>query len=243
MNSSVDFVPKQLKLPDRKEISLCEAVTAFVFGKANTIIQEMVDGEAANEENSAKAKDLTERLHSAAYAGRIKFRGLKNGDNPADGHRVIDPLYFSEPRGLRWDSDEIWVRGLSPRHPKFKPQPPFTLDWRDVHLDREDFEALLQAMGVSIVQSLDAGAPSNRKTLTTGMPGRPTSKHLVLEKARRRLDAGDFPTTLTMFSRELADALALEEPDAAPMTAKTVSNAVRKLWHARQKGPCAPGGN
>jgi hypothetical protein len=163
MNSSVDFAPKQLKLPDRKEISLCEAVTAFVFGKANTMIQEMVDGEATNEENSAKAKDLTERLRSAAYAGRIKFRGLKNGDNPADGHRVIDPLYFSEPRGLRWGSDEIWVRDLSPRNPKFKSQPPFTMDWRDVHLDREDFEALLQAMGIAVVKSLDADAPPTER--------------------------------------------------------------------------------
>jgi hypothetical protein len=241
MNSSLDFAPKQLKLPDRKEISLCEAVTAFVFGKANTMIQEMVDGEATNEENSAKAKDLTERLHSAAYAGRIKFRGLKNGDNPADGHRVIDPLYFSEPRGLRWGSDEIWVRDLSPRHPKFKSQPPFTLDWRDVHLDREDFEALLQAMGVSVVQSLDAVAPGKRKTLTTGMPGRPTSKHLVLEIARRRLDAGDYPSKLSMFSRELADALRNEEPDAAPMTAKTVANAIRQLWNEHQKPPKSAG--
>jgi hypothetical protein len=237
MNSSVDFAPKQLKLPDRKEISLCEAVTAFVFGKANTMIQEMVDGEATNEENSAKAKDLTERLHSAAYAGRIKFRGLKNGDNPADGHRVIDPLYFSEPRGLRWGSDEIWVRDLSPRHPKFKSQPPFTLDWRDVHLDREDFEALLQAMGVSVVQSLDAVAPGKRKTLTTGMPGRPTSKHLVLEIARRRFDAGNLPSSLAAFSRELADALRNEEPQAAPMKAKTVCNAIREPWRAHQKLP------
>jgi hypothetical protein len=237
MNSSLDFAPKQLKLPDRKEISLCEAVTAFVFGKANTMIQEMVDGEATNEENSAKAKDLTERLHSAAYAGRIKFRGLKNGDNPADGHRVIDPLYFSEPRGLRWGSDEIWVRDLSPRHPKFKSQPPFTLDWRDVHLDREDFEAFLRDMGVSVVQSLDAVAPGKRKTLTTGMPGRPTSKHLVLEIARRRFDAGNLPSSLAAFSRELADALRNEEPQAAPMKAKTVCNAIREPWRARQKLP------
>jgi hypothetical protein len=176
-------------------------------------------------------------LHSAAYAGRIKFRGLKNGDNPADGHRVIDPLYFSEPRGLRWGSDEIWVRDLSPRHPKFKSQPPFTLDWRDVHLDREDFEALLQAMGVSVVQSLDADAPGKLKTSRTGGPGRPTSKHFVLKRARRRLDAGDYPSKLSMFSRELADALRNEEPDAAPMTAKTVANAIRQLWNEHQKPP------
>jgi hypothetical protein len=237
MNYLVDSAPKQLKLPDRKEISLCEAVTAFVFGKAKTMIQEMIDGEATNEENSAKAKDLTERLHSAAYAGRIKLRGLKDGDSPADGHKIIDPLYFSEPRGLRWRSDEIWVRDLSPRNPEFKSQPPFTMDWRDVHLDREDFKVLLQAMGVSVMQSLDADAPGKLKTSRTGGPGRPTSKHFVLQRARRRLDAGDYPSTLAMFSRELADALALEEPDAAPMTAKTVSNAVRKLWHARQKSP------
>jgi hypothetical protein len=214
---------QQLKLPDRKEITLCEAVTAFVFGKANYMMEEMLYGEATNEENSAKAKDLIERLHTAAYAGRIKFRGLKKGDNHADGHRVIDPLYFSEPRGLRWAGDEIWSRD--------------TIVWRDVHLDRVDFEALLRDMGVSVVQSLDADAPGKLKTSRTGGPGRPTSKHFVLKRARRRLDAGDYPPTLALFSRELADELRREEPDAAPMTAKTVSNAVRKLWHARQKSP------
>ena len=201
------------------------------------MIQEMLYGEATNEENSAKAKDLIERLHSAAYAGRIKFRGLKNGDKHSDGHRVIDPLYFSEPRGLRWGGDEIWVRGLSPEHPKFKSHRSFTWDWRDVHLDREDFEALLRDMGISVVQSLDADAPADRKTLKTGMPGRPTSKHLVLERARRRLDAGDYPPTLAMFSRELADELRREEPGAAPMTAKTVANAIRELWRGRHKPP------
>jgi hypothetical protein len=237
MNSSVDFAPKQLKLPDRKEITLCEAVTAFVFGKANDMVQEMLYGETGNEEKSAKAKDLIERLHSAAYAGRIKFRALKNGDNHADGHRVIDPLYFSEPRGVRWGSDEIWVRDLSSKHPKFKSQPPFTVDWRDVHLDREDFEAFLRDMGVSVVQSLDAVAPGKRKTLTTGMPGRPTSKHLVLEIARRRFDAGNLPSSLAAFSRELADALRNEEPQAAPMKAKTVCNAIREPWRAHQKLP------
>jgi hypothetical protein len=237
MKSSADFAPRQLKLPDRKEITLCEAVTAFVFGKANNMVQEMLDGEATNEENSAKAKDLIERLHSAAYAGRIKFRGLKNGDKHSDGHRVIDPLYFSEPRSVRWSSDEIWVRDVSSRHPKFKSQPPFTVDWRDVHLDREDFEAFLRDMGISVVQSLDAVAPGKRKTLTTGMPGRPTSKHLVLEIARRRFDAGSLPSSLAAFSRELAEALRKEEPQAAPMEAKTVCNAIRELWRSHQKPP------
>jgi hypothetical protein len=102
--------------------------------------------------------------------------------------------------------------------------------------------ALLRDMGVSVVQSLDAGAPGKRKTLRSGVPGRPTSKHLVLEKARCRLDAGDYPSKLSVFSRELADALRNEEPAAAPMTAKTVANAIRKLWNEHQK-PLKPAGS
>jgi hypothetical protein len=237
MTSSVDFAPKQLKLPDRREITLCEAVTVVVCGKASDALQYMLHEAGTTEEQNAKAKDLIERLHQAAYAGRIKFRALKNGDNHADGHKDIDHLYFSEERGFRWELDEIWVRDLSPRHPKFKSQPPFTMDWRDVHLDREDFEALLRDMGVSVVQSLDAVAPGKRKTLTTGMPGRPTSRHLVLEIARRRFDAGNLPSNLAAFSRELADALRNEEPQAAPMKAKTVCNAIREPWRAHQKLP------
>jgi hypothetical protein len=70
---------QQIKLPDRREITLCEAVTAFVYGKASNALQYMLYGEAGTtEEQSAKAKDLIERSHSAAYAGRITFRALKH---------------------------------------------------------------------------------------------------------------------------------------------------------------------
>jgi hypothetical protein len=237
MNSSVDFAPKQLKLPDRKEITLCEAVTAFVFGKVNNFVEEMLNGETETEEHIVKARTLIGKLHSAAYAGRIKFRALKNGDNHADGHKDIHRLYFSEERGFRWERDEIWVHDLSPQHLKFKSQPSFTMQWYDVHLDREEFEALLHSMGVSVTQEPNTDAPGKRKTLKTGMPGRPTSKHIVLEIARRRFDAGDLPSKLSVFSRELADTLRNEEPDAAPMTAKTVANAIRKLWREHQTLP------
>ena len=220
MNSSVDFSPKQLKLPDRKEISLCEAVTAFVYGKANDSLQEMLYGEAPNEEKSAKAKDLIERLHSAAYAGRLKFRALKNGDSHADGHRIIDPLYFSEPRGLRWASDEIWFSDL---------------EWRDVHLDREDFEALLRNMGVSVQQGSDADVPGDQKIYSTGLAGRPTSIRLVLPMARHRLDAGDYPDTQKTFSEQLAADFAKAEPRAPRMSPKAIRNnpEFRELWRRK----------
>jgi hypothetical protein len=222
---------QQIRLPEGKMISLCQAVTAFAVGKASDSFDYGLFGEVETEEERAKIKNLIQQLHSAAYAGRIRFRALRNGDSPADGHKDIDPLYFSERRGLRWNCDEIWVSGLSPRRPTFESQGRFTVDWRDVHLDREDFEALLRDMGVSVI------APGKRKTLTTGMPGRPTSKHLVLEIARRRFEAGNLPSTLAAFSRELADALRNEEPQAAPMTAKTIANAIRELWRAHHKPP------
>jgi hypothetical protein len=111
------------------------------------------------------------------------------------------------------------------------------MDWRDVHVDREDFEALLRDMGVSVQQSSEADAPGKRKTFTTGTPGRPASKHLVLPMAQRKLDDGDCPNTLIEFSRQLAKELRVAEPEAAPMTPKTISNVIRKLWQARKKPP------
>src|SRR5882724_1725305 len=228
---------KQLKLPDRKEITLCEAVTALVFGKANDAMQDMLYGEAVNEEKSAEVKSLLERLHSAAYAGRIKFRALKNGDNHADGHRAIDSLYFSEQRGLRWNCDEIWVRDLSPEHPKFKSKGSFTRDWRDVHLDRQEFEAFLLNIGVGVQQSAVADGPGDQKIFKSGLAGRPTSINLVLPIALSRLNAGDYPDTQTEFSEQLAEALAKTEPQAPRMTPKAIRNnpKFKELW--RRKPP------
>jgi hypothetical protein len=229
---------QQIKLPDRKEITLCEAVTAFVYGKASDALQHMLLGEAGTtEEQSAKAKDLIERLHEAAYAGRIKFRAIKNGDNHADGHKDIDHLYFSEERGLRWDLDEIWVRGLSPERPKFKSHRSFTWDWRDVHLDREGFEALLRAMDVSVQQGSDTDVPADQRISKSGAAGRPTSMQVALRMARERLDAGDHPDTQKMFSEQLAADFAKANPDAPRLTPKTIRNnpEFREMW--RRKTP------
>jgi hypothetical protein len=45
---------QQLKLPDRKEITLCEAVTAFVYGKAGDALHQMLHGEAKTEEQGVR---------------------------------------------------------------------------------------------------------------------------------------------------------------------------------------------
>lgn len=214
---------QQIKLPDRKAITLCEAVTAFVFGKASDAVEYMVDGQAETEEQSVMAKDLIKQLQSAAYAGHVRFRALKNGDNYADGHKDIDHLYFSEPRRLRWANDEIWSRGR---------------DWRDVHLDREGFEALLQAMGASVQHRSDAHVTGDRKIYTTGLAGRPSSLTLILPIARDRLDAGDYPDTKTKFAEQLAEHFAKTEPLAPRISAKTLRQnpELGELWR-RRKAP------
>jgi hypothetical protein len=219
-----------IELPDRKEITLCEAVTAVVYGKAcNTLWLNLDFQLEETKEHQIKANDLLGRLQSAAYAGRIKFRALKNGETHSEGHKRIDRLYFGITRTFDWRNDLIWDQDLS------EPVGDSTKDWRDVHLDRQEFEALLREMGVSVQLNPAADVPGERKTFTTGMPGRPTSRHLVMELARRRLDAGDYPATLVEFSKQLADELKRAEPKATPMTPKTVGNAIRELWHAHRK--------
>ena len=174
-----------IQLPDRQAITLCEAVTAFRYGKAcdaprlmiygllNRVgravghelsTEEQLYGEEPTEEQNAKEVELIERLQSAAYAGRIKFRALKIGEYGADGHKDIDHLYFSEQRGFQWGCDKIWSWDLS-KYPDHVPRPPhFTEDWYDVYLDRQQFEELLREMGASIQLNPAAEVRGERKT-------------------------------------------------------------------------------
>jgi hypothetical protein len=56
--------------------------------------------------------------------------------------------------------------------------------------------------------------------------------------AQRRLDAGDYPETLTMFSEQLAEELKATEPEAAPMKVKAMrhNRELRELWRRRSPG-------
>jgi hypothetical protein len=223
---------QELKLPPRPEITLCEAVTAFAYGKAMDAVQYMADDETeTTEERSAKVKDLIERLHEAAYAGRIRFRALKSEGDHADGHKHIDRLYFSDPRGLRWEIDEIWARDLSAARPKFESQGSFMREWRDVHLDREEFEALLRNH-----RSSDTDVPGAQNIFRTGLAGRPSSINLVLPVAQSRLTAGDYPDTQAKFSEQLAEHLKKTMPNAPRMTPKAIRNnpEFKELWRRRQ---------
>jgi hypothetical protein len=70
-------------------------------------------------------------------------------------------------------------------------------------------------------------------TYRTGAPGRPTSTHLIVEEARRRIRAGPHPATLKAFAQELAAWLSVTHPNAAPTKAKTIQNSIRVLWREK----------
>jgi hypothetical protein len=89
-------VMMHVQLPDRKWITLCEAVTAFVYGESR---------DASSVPFYPVASDaLLEQLHDAAQAGAIKFRALRRGNN---NYQEINPGYFSTTRHFDWKQNQI----------------------------------------------------------------------------------------------------------------------------------------
>jgi len=217
-----------VQLPDRKDITLREAVTAFVYGEPR-------DASSGPFYPSFASLALLEQLHSAAQAGRVRFRALKIGDNK---YQEVEPLYFSARYEFDWNKNEIQSWGLADEEMGIEGEV-LGADWHDVYLDREQFASLLRDMGVSVkenpVQNPDPDLQRERKTYKTGAQGRPTSRHFVEKEAQRRLDAGECPKTLVVFSEELANWLKVAEPDAVPMKPHTIENVIRGMWQRHRK--------
>ncbi len=64
----------------------------------------------------------------------------------------------------------------------------------------------------------------------TGVPGRPTSKHLVIAELAERARAGRLPPTLTGASRDLAYWLSTAHPAMPRMGEKAIANAIREEY-------------
>lgn len=232
-----------VELPDRKEISLCEAVTAVIYGNALDVnkyqlfvedappslelqkFEEQIglvahypaNKRIASKEQIAGRDHLLDRLREAAYGGRVKLRGRKDGEG---GFKDIDPLYFQHMPAFNWWSDEICRREdeLSPV-------------WHFVHLDREQFQWLLKEMGLEPEQREDAD-PTSR----TGVQGRPPSIHLFIPEAESRMNAEQHPDTLAAFGRELAEWFKQTHVPSMPrLQPRSIENALRKHWHAHKK--------
>ena len=226
-----------VQLPDRTEITLCEAVTAFVYGESRNA--------SSGPFYASKAADaVLEQLESAARAGHVKLRALKWGGNK---YEEIGPFYFSTRRYFAWGKDEIhsWgpidEREYRPVYDGQQVDQVLGVEWYDVHLDRQAFASLLRAMGVSVRQGTvsvqqrsDPDVPGGQVIHETGDPGRGSSKHLYMAEARRRLDTGDVPDGITEFSKQLANWLKCTHPLAAQPTPRTIENRIRPLWRSHR---------
>jgi hypothetical protein len=247
---------QMIELPDRKEISLCEAVTAMIYGKAHDVKEEhrrheeymgkiesesllgifdkptpaskqiAPDERSPANEQTAKLSDFLEQLREAAYAGRIKFRAIKDYGPLADGLKDIDPIHFYYEVAFNWPQDEI--SSAAEETPTV---------WCCVHLDRGQFASLLTGMGYSVRHSIDDVSPK-LPIHDTGAAGRPSSMaNLILPEAAARLEAGACPPSKTQFAEQLVDWLRKEHPGAPRPTAKSIRQtpAFQELWS--QKGP------
>jgi hypothetical protein len=82
--------------------------------------------------------------------------------------------------------------------------------------------------------SVKPGLEDVRKTFRTGVAGRPSSKHIVMRMAEQRLASAGPPESWPALSEELARDLKRYHPDAPPMTAKTIRNALQKEGFMRK---------
>ena len=174
----------------------------------------------------APKKHLLEALREAAYAGRVKFRAIKDYGPLADGLKDIETICFYYEPSFNWPQDEI--SSAAEETPTV---------WCCVHLDREQFASLLTGMGYSVRPSSD-DVQAKLSIYKTGLAGRPSAMHLILPMAEARLDAGDCPRTKTELARQLVDQYKKEHPQGPRgVTVKTIrqNEEFQELW--RQKGP------
>jgi hypothetical protein len=86
--------------------------------------------------------------------------------------------------------------------------------------------------------AVKAGPPSP-VTPTSGLAGRPTSKHLYMEEAARRIASENCPDSLAGLVRELQSWLPTAHPDMPLSGHKAIENAIRPLWRggSHKSGP------
>jgi hypothetical protein len=236
-----------VQLPTCSRITLWDAITAFVYGAPR-------DPSTGPFYPSNASIALLERLHQAARAGQVRFHALSVVGN--NTYQEIDPLYFGARCTFDWNKNQILSWGLVDER-ECKPISMYDgqecdevlgVDWFDVHLDQEQFASLLREMGVlvhqkldtDIHQNVDADRPTDLSTLETsgtGLAGRPTSMPHILLLAKERLDAGDYPGTITEFAKQLARDFAKKAPKAHHPKPKTLKQnpTLREMWRLKPR--------
>ena len=96
------------------------------------------------------------------------------------------------------------------------------LAWEGVRIKREDVLAFWAPLDASSTQE-----PAVR----SGLPGRPTSKHLVEQEFERRIKAGEVAPSLQAEATYLKDWLEKNHPDAPSSGLSAIQNNIRERYN------------
>ena len=98
--------------------------------------------------------------------------------------------------------------------------------WQDVRIKRDDAFALWGSPD---------GASTQQPAVRSGLPGKPTSKHLYLQKLEARIETGEVAGSLEQEATFLKDYLERTYPEAPSSGLSAIRNNIRKRYNEAKR--------
>lgn len=164
---------------------------------------------------------ITVRASDQGLVTKTPHNGRYFVDNPEYPYRLDEPRACFRIEDIDLRSLKVWLAALTGRvaaMPSVADQP-------------ETFESVES-------QATPSGPPNHQITYRSGVPGRPTSAHLIGPEMQRRATERQLAESLSKEAEYLCVWLSKTHPSAAPMSKKTIQNAFRKIYRdAQNQGP------
>jgi len=170
-----------------------------------------------------------DQLLAAIGSDRVRVVGTKDGGRePVAGYHFVDcPIEYpyQEPdfdsivgehvylRTYTYDSEEEWRDGFS-----------------DALVKRG--RAIWNRLVVAKADVLEIWPFGLQPKVITGLPGRPSSRHLIHDEFSRRVESGEFHGVLTQEAQYLASWLSQTYPNQPPARVGTIKNMIRDVHRA-----------
>lgn len=171
-----------------------------------------------------------ELLLAAIGSDRVRVLGKKDGvSDPVPGHHFVDcPIEFpyDEP-SVDFSDEQVRLRTYTYESEE---------EWRDGFSDAlvQRGQVLWNRLMVAKADVLALWPFGLEPEVSSGLPGRPSSKHLYKREFERRVLTGEFDHVLARESEYLWGWLKKDHPKAPPVTPKSIANEIRSE-HAAAK--------
>lgn len=188
----------------------------------------------------ADKRRVADALVNAGASGAIQATGRRH----ASAHPKLQQ-YFAHP--VLYDRENVpaayWSVG--------------PIDWQlsriarydEVRIERAEIQRWLGASSATGPAAQEAGAnvprrdatvaPADEKVISiqTGLPGKPTSWHLIEAECRRRYEAGEQHDAKAEWARQLRAWIVSRHPGMSPPTEKTIANRLTELLRELRNSP------